>query len=277
MAPGVFAIVVVSAALHASWNALVKMAGDKLVATLAVASAAGLLAAIALPFCPAPAIASYPYIAASAAIHVAYYLLIARAYHLGDLGQTYPLMRGLAPLIVAVVGTAVFGEALTTGAAIGVFLIGFGVLGTALGGRREQVKGSLYAVINAGVIAAYTLIDGFGARVSGAPVAYGLWCFVLAGGALGFWLCLRRSESLAALGSTGLWRPFLGGAATVLAYSLILWAMTVASIPAVAALRETAILFGAAISVLVLKENIRPIRMAAACVIAAGAVAIRIR
>jgi drug/metabolite transporter (DMT)-like permease len=272
----VFAVILFAAALHAGWNAAVKLGGDKTVTTMLVTSAAAVLAALVLPFLTPPAAASWGFIAASGAIHVVYFLLVARAYHAGDMGQTYPLMRGIAPLIVAFAGTLLLGEPLSTGGAIGIVLICSGVMGMALGSRREQAPAIAYAVANAGVIAAYTLVDGLGARRSGAPAAYTLWVFLLTGLPLALWLAARGRRARAGYDRATLWRPILGGGATLASYTLVLWAMTRASIPVVAALRETAILFGAAISILVLKENARPIRMAAACAIAAGAAVIRI-
>jgi drug/metabolite transporter (DMT)-like permease len=273
----VFALVLFAAALHAGWNAAVKLGGDKTVTTALVTSAAAALSILLLPFLRQPAPASWLHIAASGAIHIVYFLLVARAYQAGDMGQTYPLMRGIAPLIVALAGTLLLGEPLTTGGGAGIALICAGVMGMALGSGREQTRAIATAVVNAGVIAAYTLIDGFGARRSGAPAAYTLWVFLLTGLPPALWLLHGRTRLLMAQDRATLWRPLLGGGATLLSYALVLWAMTQASIPLVAALRETAILFGAAISVLVLKENARPIRMAAACVIATGAAVIRIR
>lgn len=273
----VFAIVLFAAALHAGWNAIVKLADDKTTTTILVTGSAALIAGAVLPFLPPAAAASWLFIAVSALIHIVYFLLVARTYHAGDMGQTYPLMRGIAPLIVSLAGTTLLGEPLSAGGAVGIFFICFGVLGMGLGSGREQARGIAFAVANAGVIAVYTLIDGIGARRSGSPAAYTLWMFLLAGAPLILWLLMRGRAGINGLRPALLWRPFLGGAATLLSYSLVLWAMTQASIPVVAALRETAILFGAAISVLVLKENARPIRMAAACMIAAGAAAVRIR
>jgi drug/metabolite transporter (DMT)-like permease len=277
MSLSLFLLVLFAAALHAGWNAIVKLGGDKTVTTALVTGAAAAISLLLLPFLRQPAPASWLHIAASGAIHVVYFLLVARTYQAGDMGQTYPLMRGIAPLIVALAGTLWLGEPLTAGGAIGIALICAGVMGMALGSRREQGRAIATAIVNAAVIAAYTLIDGFGARLSGAPAAYTLWVFLLTGLPLALWLAARGRRALAGYDRTTLWRPLLGGGATLLSYALVLWAMTQASIPVVAALRETAILFGTAISVLVLKENTRPIRAAAAGVIAAGAAVIRLR
>lgn len=275
MSLSVYAIVLFAAALHAGWNAVVKLGGDKTIATVLVTSSAAGIALLALPFARAPAAASWPYIAASGLIHVVYFLLVARTYRVGDMGQTYPLMRGIAPLIVAVIGVALLGETLSDGAIAGIVLICCGVTGMALGSGREQARGIALAVTNAAVIASYTLVDGIGARLSHAPLGYTLWVFILTALVPGLWLATGGRARLAAMAQAALWRPLIGGAATLVSYALVLWAMTQASIPVVAALRETAILFGAAISVLVLKENPKPIRAAAAGLIAAGAVVIR--
>ena len=151
-----------------------------------------------------------------------YFLLVARTYHAGEMGQTYPLMRGIAPLIVAFAGVLFLGEPLSEGGAAGIFLICFGVLGMALGSRREQARSIAYAVTNAVVVAAYTLIDGFGARLSNAPATYTLWVFLLTGLPLGLWLTTTGRSRVARLERAMLWRPLLGGAATSLSYSLIL-------------------------------------------------------
>ncbi|MEJ0049958.1 MAG: SMR family transporter [Methylovirgula sp.] len=276
MSTSVFVVVLLAAALHASWNAVVKVGKDTDATAILVSSAAAFIALLALPFLHRPAIASWPFLATSAIIHIAYFLLVARAYRTADMGQAYPLMRGAAPIIVAVVSTTFLGGRLSHPAMVGIALICFGVAGMAFGTKREHFRGTAYAVGNAVVIASYTLVDGLGARNSGSPFAYAFWIFLLSGAPLGLWLITVRRESMNRLQSSSLWRAFLGGAASILSYSLVLWAMTVASIPTVAALRETAILFGAAISILVLKENARPIRAAASGVIAAGAAMIRL-
>jgi drug/metabolite transporter (DMT)-like permease len=272
----VFAAVLLAAFLHAAWNALVKSAADKFLTTIMVASSAALLAAIALPFLTSPASESWPYIAASALIHVAYFVLVALAYHHADMSQTYPLMRGVAPFLVALVGTLALGEALSPSAWIGISLISLGVL-SMVGLRRDgDGKGVAIALFNAAIIASYTLVDGHGVRLSASPVSYTLWVFMLTGIPLAAWTMVMHGRT--AFLRAGLdWRlGLIGGFATLAAYSLVLWAMISAPVAVVAALRETSILFGVAISALVLKEHIGVPRLAAACIIALGAIALRL-
>jgi drug/metabolite transporter (DMT)-like permease len=272
----VFAAVLLAAFLHAAWNALVKSAGDKFLTTIMVATSAAFLAAIALPFLTQPESESWLYIAASALIHVAYFTLVALAYHHADMSQTYPLMRGTAPFLVALVGALTLNEPLSSSAWVGISLISLGVLSMVGFKQDGDGKGIAIALFNATVIASYTLIDGHGVRLSGSPVAYTLWVFMLTGIPLAGWAIAAHGKK--AFVRAGLdWRlGLVGGLGTLAAYSLVLWAMTAAPVAVVAALRETSILFGTVISGVVLKERIGAARLAAACVIALGAVALRL-
>jgi drug/metabolite transporter (DMT)-like permease len=282
MTPAVFGVVLFAAALHASWNALVKRSGassggDTLLTTVMVAGSSGLIAIVVLPFIASPAPASWPFIAASSVLQVAYYLLLARAYHVADMSLTYPLMRGLAPLMVALASAFWIGEFLPAGAWLGIGAICAGILSMAVSVRRGgSLAGVRPAVINAVVIASYTLVDGLGVRRSGAPAAYTLWLSLLSGLALVIWVLARRREAFARTVRSGWPLGLIGGAGTIGSYGLALWAMTTAPVAMVAALRETSILFGTAISGLVLHERVGKARIIAVCIIAAGAVALRL-
>jgi len=171
----VMAAVPCAALMHAGWNALVKAKGDAFLSTVLVTASAGLLCLLALPFLAQPAPASWPFIAASSITQVLYYALLMETYREGDISHAYPLMRGCAPLIVAVLGLPFTGERLAALQWLAIGLICGGVLtmvaavrGTALSARRT----TLLALTTACVIAAYTLVDGIGVRRSGAPAAW---------------------------------------------------------------------------------------------------------
>lgn len=272
----VFAVVMSAALLHASWNAIVKSAPDKLLTTIMVTSAAAGMSAALIPFLTAPAPSSIPYAVASTLLQIVYFLLLARTYHVADMSQAYPLMRGTAPLIVAMVSAFQMDDALSLFAWIGVMTISLGICIIALGGTRKDRRGIRLALLNALVIAGYTLIDGIGVRKSGAPAAYTLWVFLLAGAPLALWaITARRSAFVPYLGRH--WRlGMAGGIGTTASYGLALWAMTVAPIAVVAALRETSILFAALIAGFVLREPIGPRRVLSACIIAGGAAILRL-
>lgn len=277
MSGAVLAAVLCAALMHAGWNAMVKARGDAFLSTVTVAASAGILCALLLPLLAQPARASWPFILASSVTQVLYYALLMETYREGDISHAYPLMRGCAPLIVAMLGLPFTGERLAAGQWLAIGLICGGVLtmyaavrGTALSARRT----TLLALATACVIAAYTLIDGIGVRKSGAPAAYTLWIFLLT--AIGILLLARRRR--------GELLPFVrrhpvllgGGAMTVGSYGVALWAMTQAPVAVVAALRETSILFATAIALLVLRERVCPLRLLGAALIACGAAAMRL-
>jgi drug/metabolite transporter (DMT)-like permease len=273
----VFTIVLFAALLHASWNAIVKGAGDKLLTTVLVTTSAALLAVISLPALRSPNPGSWPFILASSLFQIAYFGLLARTYHIADMSETYPLMRGTAPLLVAAVSVLALGARLTLTMWIGVAVICLGILGMAAGNRRRNRGGIALALLNAVVIAGYTLIDGLGVRHSGAPAAYTLWIFLVSGVPLAAWaIRTRGSAAVCEYARRNWYFGLIGGVGTVASYGLALWAMTIAPIAVVAALRESSILFGVVISGLLLKERVGPARFAAACTIALGAAVLRL-
>jgi drug/metabolite transporter (DMT)-like permease len=276
MSLDVFAIIMLGAALHATWNAVVKGGDDKLLTTCMIALMASLIASTVIPFLELPAKESWPFIGASVILQVVYFVLVASTYRIADMSQTYPIMRGTAPLLVATASVGLLSESLSSFAWLGIVVICIGILSMAAAPGTGQRKGMLLALVNAAVIAGYTLIDGVGVRTSGAPAAYTLWIFLLTGLALAGWsFVVRRREFCRYLARH--WRPgVIGGFGTVVSYGLALWAMTAAPIATVSALRETSILFGVVISALVLKEQLTRRRIVAACIMAGGAMVLRL-
>jgi drug/metabolite transporter (DMT)-like permease len=272
-------IVLFAALLNASWNAAVKRSGDVLLTAIMITTVAAAIAAVVLPFLPQPAGASWPFIGASVLLQTLYYVLLVAAYRSGDMSHVYPIMRGTAPLIVAALSAALIGEAVPGGRWLGIALICGGVMGLALHAPAQSPPhraATAFALGNACVIAGYTMVDGLGVRRSGAPAAYALWIFLFSGIVLLLWAMGWRRRELAAQ-LRGRWPLGLaGGAATVGSYTLALWAMTVAPVALVAALRETSIVFATMISVLLLKERVTAQRLACTGLIIAGAVALRL-
>lgn len=276
----VFLAVLVAAACHAGWNALLKLNLESLTATTLVAVASGLVALPVVAVLGVPHVAAWPYLAGSVVIHTLYYLALAQAYRTGDLGQVYPIARGTAPLMTALLSAFVLGEVLSLTAWAGVALLGCGILLLAMrGGRKLQAfdaRGVGFALLTSLTITTYSLVDGTGARVAQAPVLYTAWLFVLSAivmAVIGVWM--RGPQLRPAIAKSGL-LALAGAALSVLAYVIAIWAMTRAPIAVVAALRETSVLFAALFSTLLLREPVLPARVLAALIVLAGALLLRL-
>src|SRR5688572_23853635 len=270
----VAAAVLGAALLHAAWNALVKGSQDKQLDTYAVAAGSGLLALVALPFLPLPAAAAWPWLAGSAAVHILYFLFLAGAYRWGELSYVYPVMRGGGPMIVALTGVFLFREVLQAGEWLGVALICAGILAFASGAHDRRA--TLFALANAVVIGAYTLIDAAGARASAAPVSYTFWFFVVNGIVITLLGMAQRGAALPAYFARHWPRALAGGACALGAYSIALWAMTRAPVALVAVLRETSVIFAAVIGAVLFKEKMTRRRLVATGAVLVGLLALRL-
>lgn len=272
----VFEIVLVAAVLHASWNAIVKAGKNTVLTMVLVTASAALWAVVLLPVLPSPRPESWPYIALSAALQIVYFALVARIYRIADMSQTYPIMRGAAPLIVALAGTLFLDEALSSSAWLGVCIICSGILIMLWSGGQKSREGLILALLNALVISGYTLVDGIGVRLSAAPASYTLWIFLITGASIGCWATLTQWSQTRHYLRLNWHLGAVGGLGTLVSYGLALYAMTQAPVAVVAALRETSILFSAVISWLILKEHITVVRCVSVCVIAIGAITLRL-
>jgi drug/metabolite transporter (DMT)-like permease len=280
---GVLAAVLGAAVLHALWNSLVKSAPDKFLSSAIVAIWCGVAALAAALVLPRPTPATYPFIVASAIIHIVYFLLVGLLYRTADLSVAYPIMRGLAPLIAALIAFAALGERPAPIAELGVATLVAGVLtmgASGLAHGRINRRTLIVALVNSAVIAVYSVIDGQGARLSGNGAAfafaYNSWADALTAIAyLPIILGLRGRGALAAFAKD--WpRGIVGGLAAFVGYAIVVWAMTRAPISAVAALRETSVVFAAIIGVVALREPFHAHRAIAALVILAGIILLRI-
>jgi drug/metabolite transporter (DMT)-like permease len=277
----VFIAVLTAAACHAGWNALLKLDLEPTLATALVAMTSGLVVVPVVFVTGLPDAAAWPYIAASVAIHIGYYVTLAEAYRQGDLGHVYPIARGTAPLATAVIATALLGEAVGAFGWTGIVVLAAGILLLALrGGRRASrldARSVGFALLTSATITAYTLVDGVGARVAGSAAAYAAWLFLVSGAFMTVYGFCRIGPSLARHLARH-WAIALGGAAlSTAAYGIAIWAMTVAPIALVAALRETSVLFATLLSTMLLREPWIAARIAATLMVLAGALLLRVR
>jgi len=275
---GVTFAVLGAALMHAAWNALIKSGREPLL-DMALLTLAGSLLAIAIALVatvPPPSAAAWPYIAASTVVHIGYYATLAAAYRAGDLSHGYPIMRGTAPLLTATGTWLALGESLSAGATMGVLLICGGVLslGMAGGGASRQATG--WALLNALIIAIYTLADGAGVRVSGDALGYVVWLFVVHGLPFGLGVLAVKRGTFLRHAAKNWRRGFAGALLSGLSYGIALWAMTRAPVAVIAALRETSVIFGALIGAWLLKEGHFRERIWGAAAVLAGLIALKL-
>ncbi|GGY93536.1 DMT family transporter [Streptomyces poonensis] len=273
MTPLVTTAVLLAAVTHASWNAIAHRITDKLVGFTLISGGGALIGLAAVPFVPVPAAGAWPYLIASAVIHLAYYVLLMRSFRLGDFGQAYPIARGTAPLVVTALA-AVFAHEVPDGwAAAGIGLSCAGLTGVALWGLRGRRPhwSAIGAALTTGLsIAAYTVVDGLGVRVSGTSLGYIAWLMFLEGLAVPVYAAYRWRGQLVAVLRPVAGLGLLGAALSVAAYGLVLWAQTKADLAPIAALRESSIIVGAAIGAVFFKERFGAPRIAAAGLLVVG-------
>ena len=276
----VFAAVLFAAACHAGWNATIKRGLDPLATTVLISIGAAAVSGLLLPVVGWPAGAAWPWCVASVLIHLVYFAALIESYRAGDMGQVYPIARGAAPLMTATATTAFVGERLGILGWGGIVLLAAGVLLLSLRGGRELARLDRravgYALFTAVTVCGYSVVDGIGARLAGSANAYSVALFLGIGPVMAAYALVRGGRAVIPAMRRHWGVGLAGGTLQLGSYGIAIWAMTVAPIAIVAALRETSVLFGAAIAVIFLKEPLRASRVVAALMIVTGLTLIRL-
>lgn len=272
----VFFAVLAAAFGHATWNALLKSKGKPWDNVTALCYACTVVSGSVLFFFPAPAMASWPYILASGGTQCFYMYTVSKVYKKGDYAVGYPLMRGLSPPFVALFGFLFLHETMSLPELVGLACISLGVLiigFSAINNLHSFRKQAVLALICGLMIAYYAIVDGTGARLSGSPIAYTMWVFVLQGIGVAIFRMFKKHPVYVPLDN---WKPWFASCLSSAAYAVALWAMTLAPIAMVSALRESSILFSALLGFLILKEKPSLFRIMGAAMIAAGVITFRL-
>ena len=255
----VFLVVVLSALLHASWNTLVKKGEDKTATMGAIVIGQIPLAILVLPFVSLPTAESLPYLLISIFLHLGYNVFLIQAYKRGDLTHVYPIARGFAPLLITFFSILVLGVSLKQTEILAVSLIGFGVISLGplkKGVERQHRNATIFAMLTGLFIAAYSLVDGVGARLAKSFLGFYSLVTISSGLIMLAFLVVSSSSSLKTI-YTSQRRTFLiGGTASFVAYSTVIWAFTKAPIALVTALREVSIIFALLFGIIFLKEKL---------------------
>src|SRR3954468_6687576 len=282
--PLVLSLLLAAALMHATWNALLKADRSDRLATFGLIMTTGTaMGLVAVPFLPMIDPAAWKFLVSSVLIHVAYYTFLLKAYSYGDLSHTYPIARGLGPLLVALVSGRLIGEHLRVQDIAGVLLLSTGLVALALplkgvvpapGGRHGLA--TLFAVLTGVTIAAYIIADGLGVRAAGPDfehrLAYIAWLCVLEGPWLLVLAVVLRPDTVWSHLRRHWWRGAIGGVIANTGYGIAIYALALGPMAHVAALRETSVLFGALMGTLLLGEPFGVRRVIAAAVIVSGLV-----
>lgn len=257
---------------------MVKSGGDPWLRMGTTIAAAGVIGLAFTPFFEIPDRASWPYIAASIAIHQIYFVSVCLGYRSGDLSQVYPIQRGIAPLLVAVGGYIFVGEVLSIQGMLAVGLISLAILSLAFGSDWRFTGGRAVpiALFTGAMIAAYTIVDGMGGRVAGSIFGYIAWLSALEAipfSLLVLWMVRRNPQPA---NRRHVMTGILGGILAFFAYGLVIWAMSLTHLTYVSALRETSVILAAMIGSRMLKEPFGRHRIFAASLVAIGVILLQV-
>lgn len=266
-------LVLISAFMHASWNAVVKSSNDRLSSMAMVDGVAFMVALIAVPFVAVPAGPVWGLILLSVAVNLFYRYFLIRAYHFGDFGQVYPLVRGLPPLLVVAFAAVWLGESLSASGMLGVVILSLGILSLLnLKGEWRAPRNALAAGV---CVALYTVIDAQGVRSSQGVLSYLVYFTLVLSLPIPFFAARRRRGALVRHLREHWRMSVFGGLTYCAAYALVLWAMTLDNVAKIAALRESSVIIGAVIATLLFKEPFGRRRLVAAITVAVGIVLIK--
>lgn len=279
MEASVFIIVLVAAVFHATWNAFIKIDGSRLIFLASMLAIGGSAALVSTAFLPLPNPESWPYIAFSLVLHQGYLVFLLLSYRIGDLSHVYPLARGSAPLLVALVSITLIGEQLSTHSLIAITLMGLGIMSLSFtrGAQNLRNPTAVFFALGTGLfIAAYTVTDGVGARLAGNAHSYSAWMLGLEWIPIAVYTFFKQRRTLVPQ-LAKIWKPAaLTGLLSLAAYWSVIWAMTVAPIALVAALRETSIVFALILGVVFLKERLSLVKLAATFTTLTGTILIKL-
>ena len=279
MDTNVFLIILLATVMHAVWNGMVKKNPDKVVAVSGIVFGHVPASIIAIILLPAPSVDCIPYIIASALIHQGYNWYLLSSYKIGDLTQVYPIARGFGPLVATIISILILGLVLDNLIILSICLICLGImiLGIFDQPSKKNSKIIQYSLFTGFFIGLYSLVDGYGARVSLSAITYMSWSFILIAFLFPIVLKIKKQENIFKnVMSRGKQIFWVGGSLSYIIYIIVVWGFTKAPIPMVGALRETSIFFSIFIGYFFLKEKITPKKIFTIILILVGVVGLKL-
>jgi drug/metabolite transporter (DMT)-like permease len=278
MDPIVFTAVILASFFHATWNGMVKKHSNKVTALSAVILGHVPISIIAIIFLPMPSFKSLPYIIASAFIHQGYNWFLLKSYNLGDLTKVYPIARGFGPIIATIISIFFLGLVISKASVISISLVCVGIITIGLFGYKviNNLKIVKYSLITGFFIGLYSIIDGYGARVSLSAISYMSWGFILSSILFPILLKINKYDNIFKnIINDGKAIFWIGGSISYLVYGVVIWGFTKAPIPMVSALRESSIVFAIFIGFFFLNEKINLAKLISITLIFVGVVGLK--
>ena len=279
MDSNVFLIVLLATIMHALWNGMVKKHPDKVVAVSGVVFGHVPCSIIAIIFLPTPSIECIPYIIVSAIIHQGYHWYLLSSYQIGDLTTVYPIARGSGPLVATLISILVLGLVLDNLIILSICLICLGTIFLGFYDQKGKKKSKIiqYSLFTGFFIGLYSLVDGYGARVSLSAFTYISWSFILSSILFILLLKIKKHYNIfKKVKNKGKQIFWIGGTLSFAIYSIVVWAFTKAPIPMVGALRETSIFFSIFIGYFFLQEKITSIKIGSIILILVGVIGLKV-
>ena len=279
MDSNVFLIVLLATIMHAAWNGMVKKHPDKVVAVSGVVFGHVPCSIIAIIFLPIPSVECIPYIIVSAIIHQGYHWYLLSSYQIGDLTTVYPIARGSGPLVATLISILVLGLVLDNLIILSICLICLGTIFIGVYDQKGKKKSKIiqYSLFTGFFIGLYSLVDGYGARVSLSAFTYISWSFILSAILFPLVLKIKKHDNIfKRVKNKGKQIFWIGGTLSFAIYSIVVWAFTKAPIPMVGALRETSIFFSIFIGYFFLQEKITSIKIGSIILILVGVIGLKV-
>ena len=279
MDTSVFIIILMATILHAIWNGMVKKHPDKVVAVSGIVFGHVPLSIIAILILPAPSSDCIPYIIASALIHQGYQWYLLSSYKIGDLTKVYPIARGFGPFVATIISIFFLGLEINNFIVLSICLISFGImfLGFFDQTKLNNLKVIQYSLFTGFFIGLYSIVDGYGARVSLSAITYISWSFILNSLIFPIVLKLKKEQNiLTRVFNEGKKMFWIGGSMSYVIYIIVVWGFTKAPIPMVGALRETSILFSIIIGYFFLNEKITSTKIISILFIIVGVIGLKL-
>ena len=279
MDTNVFLIVLLATIMHAAWNGMVKKHPDKVVAVSGVVFGHVPCSIIAIIFLPIPSVECIPYIIVSAIIHQGYHWYLLSSYQIGDLTTVYPIARGSGPLVATLISILVLGLVLDNLIILSICLICLGIMFLGFFDQKDNKKSKIiqYSLFTGFFIGLYSLVDGYGARVSLSAFTYISWSFILSAILFPLVLTIKKNDNVfEKVRNKGKQIFWIGGTLSFAIYSIVVWAFTKAPIPMVGALRETSIFFSIFIGYFFLQEKITTIKIVSIILVLVGVIGLKV-